>query len=298
MAFNAWKDPYLITIIWMGICIVFTVIIFLHTFLHLCIKDSSEWISKTYKNLTLLTMIASILVIIGEFTFYLTPKQIPMPQYKVIMLVSIDAVYFFGNILFYTLILLRISVPFKLNQVVFYTLLSVILLFGIAAILYCIELYDTLSYNINEKFFHILLWILSSCDLMLNGFIMILFAYKTRKTIIGLDPFMSDEAEYQRNLLSHVMTKHCVLFGIAIVVNQSFFVVQLLYDFCHFGSYVIATVLSLEVTTNVFILWLILRINYNWYGCVCKCCHICVGRTCFKTSTELENPYRVLNSLL
>ena len=51
---------------------------------------------------------------------------------------------------------------------------------------------------------------------------------------------------------------------------------------------------ALENIVNVIVLWLILRVNYNKYICLCGCCHKCIGKCCFKnmdTINMVDNPY-------
>ena len=58
-----------------------------------------------------------------------------------------------------------------------------------------------------------------------------------------------------------------------------------------YGKYCIRT---LENITNVLVLWLILRINYNKYICLCRWCHQCIGSCCFKNLYSvimIDNPY-------
>ena len=44
----------------------------------------------------------------------------------------------------------------------------------------------------------------------------------------------------------------------------------------------------------VLILWLLLRVNYDKYICLCKGCHICIAKCCFKEvdiDKIVDNPY-------
>ncbi len=64
--------------------------------------------------------------------------------------------------------------------------------------------------------------------------------------------------------------KHCVLFVIAPIMNQGFVIT--LITFCtyqhHIPAVIIYVVLAEENITNILVLWLILRNNYNQYICV------------------------------
>ena len=60
---------------------------------------------------------------------------------------------------------------------------------------------------------------------------------------------------------------------------------------------VVASAFTLEVTINVLVLWLILRVNYDKYIGACKYCHIGMAKCCIKNVDSIrvvENPYRQL----
>lgn len=85
--------------------------------------------------------------------------------------------------------------------------------------------------------------------------------------------------------------------------NQSN-VAYISFVFSFVGSYIsvlsdviIGSLQSFEVTVNVLVLWLILRANYNKYISLCKWCHICVAKCCFKRvdgNKIAQNPYSTL----
>eukprot|EP00483_Globobulimina_turgida_P011456 UN11478 len=125
-----------------------------------------------------------------------------------------------------------------------------------------------------------------------------------RGTISNIDPLVSLEAATSVNLITNVITKHSVLFGFAILVNQGFFISQMITNFLKINDSLINQCMNymlrgLENVTNVLVLWLVLRINYDEYICFCKYCHFCVTRCCFKqidTDTAI-NPYRRLERI-
>ena len=212
----------------------------------------------------------------------------------------VDAIYFFGDVLFYLLILLRISIPFELNKGMSYLLRFIIFIFGITSTVYCICLF--LHINDYNAGWNWIVFILSFTDLLLTPCILIIFILKMKKTIINVDPSLSKESEKNVNLMTNIMTKHAVLFGIAIFINQGFYM-TLIYD--HFVndytviSYVSATygIRSIETLANTLILWLLLRINYEKYITICRCCHILIGKCCFKNiefNPAVDNPYQEL----
>eukprot|EP01084_Bolivina_argentea_P239145 401950_1 len=168
-----------------GISIVATLIC-LNTFYQLCIQDSSTWINKTYRNLTIIAMMSYTLSSIGDCVrfiaffdqivdgFYWTLPQL-------IMCMMMDAIYFFGNVVFYTLILLRISQPFQLNKCIYYLMVLLISIAAIDSILFCLRFFVALFFFgwIGKT----IIFILSVDDFILNSVILISFVYKMRKTV-------------------------------------------------------------------------------------------------------------------
>ena len=221
----------------------------------------------------------------------------------------VDALYFVGNIAFYILILLRIALPFQLNKFVSYLLGFIIFIFSITSVRYIVFLF---KYKFGDLQWTWITITLSITDLILSVFILLIFICKMKKTIINIDPSLSKEAEQNVNLMANVITKHSVLFGIAIIINQGFYLSIFLYNtkltsyhenittqFVVLVGYCIPFgVRAIESIANVLILWLLLRINYDRYIGLCKCCHLCVGKCCFKNidhKSRVNNPYRELS---
>ena len=127
-----------------------------------------------------------------------------------------------------------------------------------------------------------------------------------KKTIINIDPSLSREAEQNVNLVTNVVTKHSILFGTAVFINQGFYAVLIYNHFTkNFNDPITFISLPFEIraienVANVLILWLILRINYDRYITLCKYCHLCVGKCCFKNvnhRVSIDNPYSRLSDL-
>ena len=138
-----------------------------------------------------------------------------------------------------------------------------------------------------------------SNDFILNAAIWITFATKMRGILTDLDPSIS-ETRKNVNLISNTVTKHCILFGIALVMNQGFYVVGIYgdlanaYDSYAWYAFLLYSIRALENIVNVVVLWLILRVNYGKYIGLCGYCHNCVAKCCFKnidSKIVSENPY-------
>ncbi len=122
-----------------------------------------------------------------------------------------DAVYFAGNIIFYIFLLSRISALFKLKKYVLYGLAFLIFISAVASIAYCICLpliSPMTTSTIDTEIWAIIRGTLSIDDLILNMVILIVFAYKMRKTVASIDVTASDQAAKNANLITNLMIKH------------------------------------------------------------------------------------------
>ena len=136
-------------------------------------------------------------------------------------------------------------------------------------------------------------------DFVLNVMILSIFIKKMRRIISDVDSTLSQATEQNVNLISNTVTKHSLLFGIAMIMNQAFYAVSFYgvianaWRHTGFKDFVYST-RSLENIMNVTVLWLVLRANYNKYICLCGCCHKCIGKCCFKNMDSkaiCDNPY-------
>eukprot|EP01084_Bolivina_argentea_P276728 472246_1 len=297
------------------------IIITIHSLYHLYCADSSSWINKTYRTLTMITMTlltsGIVLDIIKLVIFYYGSNLTGILTTTFIIYNNLicgaisDVVYFFGNIAFYVLLLLRVTSPFQLKKSMVFFLLCMIFFFGLISIAYMaswilyfyiadIKHNDTTEidreYHIAEVSASM---ILSVTDFILNVIIFTVFICKMQQTISNIDPSVSQQINKNMNLISNVIIKHFILFGMAILSNQLFFLNQVIY---YFSSeewdipYVTRTfsMRALECFINVLVLWLILQINYNKYICLCRRCHLCVARCLYKRNIDesvVENPY-------
>ena len=109
---NVYTD-YLVAICWSTICASLSSIISIASLYHLFIKDSSSWINELYRNLTATTIIAFTLCCIGDdihviIRFLNFPNRFEYDRLETQMATIVDAIYYSANIMFYTLLLLRV----------------------------------------------------------------------------------------------------------------------------------------------------------------------------------------------
>ena len=288
--------------IFIGVCLIPMIIITSRTLYELyCNGDALLWISKSQRNLIVIIMISFTLTSVTDLTHitlrYINPSLPKQPFYFVA-----DGLYFFGNILFYILVLLVIALPFEMSKWAKRILSFIIFIFAVTSIVYLAFCFLYPDQDIHWAF---ITTTLSIEDIILSPFILLIFICKMKKTIIHIDPTLSIETEQNVDLMSNVITKHVVLFGMAMIVNQGFYTAVTVtsqqaqyYQVVHY--YIAYMVRGVENVTNIFILWLILRINYDKYIKYCKCCHKCIGKCCFKNianKSEIDNPYRELSDL-
>eukprot|EP01084_Bolivina_argentea_P135124 238162_1 len=289
----------------MALCCIIAVAVSLTTFYQICIIDSSAWLNRLYKNLTMITMIIFTLSSIGDLIHsmvrYFSPDLQMSETGSIINSIVVNVLYLSGNVLFYILILLRIYIPFRLNKCLAYFLFVIIIISAILSVIYCVVIWY--FYYDHDQYWIFLLVTLSSNDFILNVFIFSLFIYKMRKTVISIDPLKSEEALTKTNVMTSVIIKHCILFGIGIALNQGYFIIHLYETFTDKYAFLMYQCLgysarAIQTVATVVVLCLVLRINYNKYICLCKSCHLSIGKCCFKRrKITLDNPYHLLQDL-
>eukprot|EP01084_Bolivina_argentea_P281917 482461_1 len=309
---NVWQW---IEIVWIGICVTICVIISFTSIYQLLIKDSSSWIAKSYRNLTIITIIPFCICAICDFIHMSirdskSPNQYPPKSVELKLIGTTHIIFFFGNTMFYTLLLSRIYIAFNLQNWIYYIISTTIFVYGMSCIGYCC-LFFILNQNDNKHLFEFYEWeqkitgVLCFVDLTLNLSLFIIFIVKLKQIIGGFQlDIMTAEHMAQMQLITNVIIKHCVLFGIALITNESFFIYILLFATLELKTYIVFFVYAmrgLEIIVNVSVLSLILRINYDKYIILCKCCHILVAK-CFlrvaDTKHATSNPYYELKEVV
>eukprot|EP01084_Bolivina_argentea_P011076 20701_1 len=302
------QKQLLIALIIIPICLIITVYITITSLHQLCIRDSSSWINIRYRNLTIIIMLLFVLSTIGDLMHIIIIfngdwESGTFIQPESMLVISVDAVYFAGNIVFYMLLLSRISQPFELHICILFGLSFLVFISAVASIAYCI-CFPLISQNsADTEYWALIRGILSADDLILNMVILIVFVYKMRKTVAGIDVTVSIEAAKNANLITNLLIKHSILFGIALILNQAWIGSNVYYTLAQDYSIMATKIISyslraLETTTNVLVLWLVLRINHRKYVYLCKCCHICAAKHMLKNSnsnTAINGPYHRLD---
>ena len=304
---------------WMSLCCVVALLITCHSIFHLCVRDSSEWISKLYRNITISIMtvltISSVSILMRIVVSFYLLRNVEISVWhlwwKSLSGVA-DISYFTGNILFYIMILLRIHIPFRLGKSL-YVFSALIFVSAAISVVYCVclFLFNDPKYN---DYWRAIYLTLSAVDFILNTYLLLLFTYKMKQTVRDMHGASSGAGQAAKaKLISNVMTKHCLLFSIAIMANQCFCMAQVQASYAIDNAdlsldtswirvmFVPSGAMSLEIVANVAVLWLILQVNYERYIRMCGCCHVCVAKCCLKNDGDrraiVENPYVPLQDL-
>ena len=301
------KEFYIGGLCWIGILMLIGGIICAVTFYRLCIEDSSMWINKSYRNLTIITMFLVLSCSISDFVHVLIrflwyPGQFMLTTEEKGVIITADIFYYCGNIMFYILLLTRINALFELTIFVRNLVLFFIFMAMILSIIYLCIITRGLDDSDWYKFVVYNDIALSSTDFILNTTLFIIFWMKLRYSII--DEILTIDYQNKVNLMTNILTKHSILFGIGIIANQLLFG----YMIVHYANkhdhtiendrIVLYIVRALENFIILCVLRLVLEIYYDQYICLCKCCHLCVGRCCLRTEdVMINNPYVGLREL-
>ena len=299
--------PHLLVIIWVAIVSIATTVISICTVYRLCRPDSPKWIDKTYRNLTIIVTILFTASAIWDFLHILLISPLLSititPTIENIITFAASATYLIGDNSFYVLILMRIYVPFELSKCITYFLTFCMVIFFVDIIVWCWGCFGmSFAGGLEWLIIHSITMII---DLILNVTVFTVFISKMRRMITDIDASLSREAARNVNLISNTIIKHSILFGVAMIINQSFYSVCVYGDTLVLWTYeefkdIVYSVRGLENIVNIVVLWLLLRVNYDQYICFCGCCHRCIGKCCFKDidSKQLEiNPYLELKGV-
>ena len=305
----ATTDSYLVIMIaWVFIVCIADTILSIYSTYQLCKADSVKWINKTYRNLMIVVMALFTLSSIGDLLHMLLISSIfPMTNTvttEKYIAIIVDSLYLTGDITFYILILMRIYMPFEINKCTLFYFICVIITFVFAVTVYLWTEFYFL--NASGLYYQIEDIVLMCIDLILNLTILTIFVKKMRSMISNVDASLSNAAQRNVNLMSNIVVKHSVLFGMAMIINQAYFSIALYGDISDLWRLIwfrdlAFSVRALENIVNIIALLLVLKINYEQYICLCGSCHRCVGKCCFRhidSKTISDCPYLELKEVV
>eukprot|EP01084_Bolivina_argentea_P092909 167128_1 len=300
---------YLVGIIIISICCLTDIIFCFITIGQLYFRNILVSINEYHKKFTVITMISYTLCTIGDITEMIIRyihyiKLNSWFRFEGYLIAAKDVAYYVGNLTFFLLLFTRIRISFQVSKYSMYFLCLLLVTSTIFSIIFCIiTIY--FAGKINSRYTSTRLhytvlcsYPLSISDFALNISLFILFIYKIKNkdSMEGqemLDDGSSSAASCMddKKAIWNVMIKHCILFGIALFVNQSWYIVNIIDDSDHLDVYVtlimIYVVRAIENAINIIILWLVFKINHHSYLCLCKCCHLCILKYCMKADPSI-----------
>ena len=276
------------------------------TIYQLYIQNNYITMNNSFKILTLIIMISFTLCTLGDiihlmirYHFNLTSHRWnPSDAY----LAGIkDILYYIGNVVFFILLFRRIKTSFQLSKCIMCCLTILLAIFIIFCFIYCYIILSFVGQSGSkvEQYWANASYPVSFTDFLLDACLFILFIYKIRNrhSIEGIeiadDIIMSRQSIDQYNnkkSIWNVMIKHCVLFGVALFLNQSWYIINVLDNSDITLSWALVrgySVRAVENVVNIFILWLVLKVNNHRYIWLCKCWHKCILRFCMKEDPDI-----------
>ena len=296
------KDWYIISITLQAVFCVISTPICIYTLFQLCDKNILNSINKLYRILTILcilsfTICSNLDLCHTIIRFIYFPTCGNGIQLETISIVIITGLYYFAEISFYLLLLARIYNAFKLKKVIIYILITFIIIFAAIAITVCSLIVIFLGKNVSawDRMSKYLMLTSIITDSIINILFFIVFIHQMMQTVTDLD---IESTMYQK--ITNILTKHMVLFGIAIITNESWFLYMFIATYSGFNFVENISgyeARAMETMVNVIALWLVLNINHDKYIFWCRCCHLTVSKCCIKKRIDekaLQNPYQLL----
>ena len=299
------EEVYLTVIVGSVLCLLVDVTLLCITCYQLYIKNGSVSVSRSSKRLTMITMLCYSISTLGDvihlilrYQFYLTSPIWNKPE---AYLAGVkDIIYYSGNVTFFLLIFMQIKTSFQVSKYIMYYLSILLAVEIICSIIYSYiityfagaTLVVAASRNVATSY------VLSCNDFLLKMSLLILFVYKIRNrdSMEGVQVGYDDDSdpEDNRKAIWNVMIKHCLLFGIALCVNQTWYITTIL-ETTGYAVLVDYSVRSVGNVINIYILWLALKVNDRKYVYLCECWHKCILKCCMKEDPDIIREGFVVN---
>ena len=222
---------------------------------------------------------------------------------------SNDIVYYLANFTFFVLLFLRIQTSFQLSRCNICYLLLLLTISTIGSIVYCFIMFYKIADSTADMYSYTarITYSLSISDFILNLSFFVLFIHKiqNKDSTEGMEIADDMESVHSQNseqkAIWNLMIKHCVLFGIAMISNQLFYISMIIIqseDHNSSISYAFPkwyTTRSFDNMINVVIFWLVLKVNNAKYLHLCKCWHLCILKYCLKEDPNIIREGFVVN---
>ena len=229
----------------MSICCFINTLLCIITIYQLYIRNTYILINDDFKKLTIVTMIAYDLCIISNlvpiiirYNRYLTKPKLQFDEGYLAVVKTI--VYCIGNISFFIVLFFRIKISFQVSRCIMYYVSILLIISVIWSMIFCgvvvYSLHTSLKTSIMYRYLVITSYGSAVSEFLLNISLFILFIYKlkNRDSVEGVEAAdnLSDmygssyygAIDNNQKAIWNVMIKHCVLFGIALLSNQAWYV--------------------------------------------------------------------------
>ena len=227
-----------------------------------------------------LCLVGDIAHIIIRYKYFLTSQDWILSE--AYLAGANDTAYYLGNFTFFLLLLQRIKTSFQLSKCMMRYLLLLLIISITSSTIYCFLMFYGAGKTGSkvESDAEIISYPLAVGDFILNLSLFVIFVHKiyNKDSMEGME--IADDISTSvsqgginedKKAIWNVMIKHCMLFGIVLIVNQAWpvlVIIDILIVDANNFPYILArdyTIRSFENVTNIVILWLALKINNDIY---------------------------------
>eukprot|EP01084_Bolivina_argentea_P143328 251730_1 len=233
-----WFD---IVFLWTGTCFF---ILFSISYINICqqyVSDSRKKETHLFRILTSFTIVAFVLCSsfdIAHIAVHYMECSNFQSHTEAIIAGCADIAYFVASISFYSMLIIRMRFLFKetFYRISYYTLFILFFLVFIIMFFAVWHCYTTAFNQHNSDYTpkeRPATLALSISDFLLNISLFLLFYYKLRQTIMSFEcgKVLSNYDASHR--LLQVISKHSILFGIAVIANQCFYIGIIVEEISH-----------------------------------------------------------------
>ena len=296
-------------IIVITICLIITTIISLRLWYQLSNQTSQT--QKLTVMLIKLCVITSTLCIYCDETRYIicaiwNQSEVFYPMNQIMSLA--DLFYYIGGVSFYSLAIYRLYISFydtiySIRPCVIKFFITLIIIQALGAAYYCIIVAlqpgNETDKNINNfflKYTTISTIIMMTNDFILNLSLLCLFVAKLKESLTdtlvssSIKQIGSTTDTLSQNMVD-LITRHLILFGVAIITNQLFLGSDIIV-FSNIGlskfkyHFIIFICRSIENMANCVVLFLGLKHNWKLYTKICGKCHLWLAGCCMKSTQK------------
>lgn len=269
--------------------------------------------SKLFQYGTIISSIGCALCICCDLIHYILSFSLQIdllsPQQEILIVIVIANIsYYIGCIFFYILLVMRVYTGFKgtvyaLSRWIFFFLWFLIITSIFASIWHISIMIFIQNEDLETKLKRPAFMILMLNDALLNIVLFILFIYKLRQISISTQSLSDDisNISFQTNKTLHIITRHCVLFGIAILSNQLFYTSGYIISFYPPTNNVLIGIVyqlrALENMINIMVLYLCMTLNSDLYQKLCSICHTQLMKCCGTSIQRRATEYYRLQSI-